>query len=226
MAPWDELKQVLARLRDAEPGALQQFPDPGIDDGRFPPFEIRLAAWAADIAAELHRQFGSDVDLYVGALPYPADRWPRGPRPAGPAPDLLDPREAAVDLDGPAVVRSGHTLRHGLLVSNPTAADLRIVTNGQVTAVVVDPPTGEVIGGFSGAQHLPLVVFTVRPGQTERVPLLIGTASFMPRLGYAVPAGEWGVQATLEIGAGPDEHPARPKTARRRTPALPLTVTA
>jgi hypothetical protein len=43
-------------------------------------------------------------------------------------------------------------------------------------------------GGFSGFQTLPLVVFRVAPGQTGRVPLLIGTASFTPRLGYAVPA--------------------------------------
>jgi hypothetical protein len=124
------------------------------------------------------------------------------------------------ELDGPATVRSGHTLRHGLLLRNLTTAELQIATNGQVTAAVVDPQTGEVVGGFSGAQTLPLIVFRVAPGQSGRVPLLIATASFIPRLGYTVPAGLWGIQATLVLGPGPRDSP------RRRTPVLPLTITA
>ena len=119
-----------------------------------------MAPWAVATAEELHRQFGDDVELRVGALPYPPGPEPR-PRPVTtPLPDLLDSREITVELDGPAVVRSGHTLRHSLLVRNLSGRDLQIATNGQVTAVVVDPQTGEVVGGFSGcadlaAGHLP-----------------------------------------------------------------------
>ena len=118
------------------------------------------------------------------------------------------------------MVRSGHTLRHSLLVRNLSGRDLQIATNGQVTAVVVDPQTGEVVGGFSGAQALPLVIFRVAAGATEPIPLLIGTASYTPRLGYVVPAGEWGIQATLTLGPHPRDSP------HRRTPILPLTITA
>jgi hypothetical protein len=71
-----------------------------------------------------------------------------------------------------------------------------------------------------GAQQLPLVIFRVPPGQTGQVPLLIGTASFMPRLGYTIPPGDWGIQATLTLGPHSRDSP------RRRTPILPLTVTA
>lgn len=95
----------------------------------------------------------------------------------------------------------------------PTAA-------GQVTAAVVDPATGEVAGGYAGWQTLPLVMFRVAPGETERVPLLIGTASSTARLGYAVPPGTWGVQATLSLA------PDLRERIRRRTPVLPLTITA
>ena len=136
------------------------------------------------------------------------------------SPALLDPREVVAELDGPAVVSSGHTLRHGLLLRNLTSRDLQIATNGNVTAVVVDPQTGEVSRRVSGFQSSPLIVFRVAPGQTERVPLLIGTASLTPRLGYAVPAGDWGIQATLTLGPDPRDSP------RRRTPVLPLTITA
>jgi hypothetical protein len=197
---------------------------PEVDEGRQPPFTIGLAPWAAATAEELHQQFGDDIELTVGALPYPPGRQPprptaaRPPRP--PATDRLDPHETTAELAGPAVVSSGHTLRHGLLLTNLTGRELQIATNGQVTADVVDPHTGEVVGGFVGPQVLPLVTFRVAPGQTGEVPLLIGTASSStPRLGYAIPPGDWGIQATLFLGP-------RPRDSPRRTPILPLSITA
>jgi len=72
---WDELK-VLVRLRDEQPRALQGYPMPEVDEGRYPPFSILLAAWATAVAEDLHRQFGDDVDLTVGALPSPPGRQP------------------------------------------------------------------------------------------------------------------------------------------------------
>jgi hypothetical protein len=217
---WDDLKVVLTQLRDQQPGTLTQFPMPEVDQGRQPPFTIHLAPWAAATAEQLHQRFGDEVELTVGALPYPPHGQPCRPPATGQPPELLDPQQVVAELDGPATVRSGRTLRHGLLLRNLASAELQIATNGQVTAAVVDPQTGEVVGGFSGAQTLPLVVFRVAPGQTERIPLLIATASFTPRLGYTVPAGQWGIQATLTLGSDPRDSPCR------RTPVLPLTITA
>jgi hypothetical protein len=160
---WDELKVVLVRLREEQPGVLLEYPTLEVDEGRappVPPFGIGLAPWAAPTAAELHRQFGDDVELTVGALPYPPGAQPR-PRPAAaPLPGLLDSREITVELDGPAVVRSGHTLQHNLLVRNLSGRELQI---SQVTAAVVDPQTGEVVGGFAGWQALALVIFRWQP---------------------------------------------------------------
>ena len=158
------------------------------------------------------------MELTVGTLPYPPGRQGAQRRsPGGRVPDLLDPREVTAELDGPAVVSSGQTLHHHLTVHNLTGSELRIATNGHVTATVVDPQTGEVVGGFSGAQAMPLFFFRAAPGGSARIPLLIGTASYTSRLGYTVPAGEWGIQATLELG---------PDLRNRRTPILPLTITA
>jgi hypothetical protein len=217
---WDELKVVLLTLRDQEPGSLLGGPMPEVDEGRQPPFSIHLAATAVGAAEKLHRRFGDTVDLTVGALPYPPRQPERAPA-GGHPPDLLDPREVAAELDGPAVVRSGETLRHGLLLSNLTGQEIQVDTNGQVTAAVVDLDSGEEVGGFSGAQRLPLIVFRVAPKQTERIPLLIGTDSFTPRLGYTVPAGQWGVQASLVLRSGSGDSPSW-----RRTPVLPLAITA
>jgi hypothetical protein len=218
MALWDELKVVLVRLRDEQPRALLGYPMPEVDEGRRPPFNIRLAARASATAEDLHRQFGDDVDLTVGALPYPPGRPAPGRPTAGEPAGLLDPHELAAELDGPAIVRSGESVGHDLLLTNLTRQEIQIETNGHVTADVVDPRTGEVIGGSSIPQLLPLIVFRVEPGQTERIPLLIGTDSMMPRLGYTIPAGTWGLQVPLKLGG----HDA----PRMRTPILPLTITA
>jgi len=221
MAAWEELGLTLAWLLENRPGAVTSYPDLGSDGGS-PPYPIRLAPWAEAVAAELHGRFGDQVDLTVGALPFPPGRALRRPPAAGEPAACLDPAEAAAELDGPAVVRSGHTLRHGLLVRNRARTELAIATNGQVTAVVVDPGTDEVVGGYAGFQILPLIVFRVPPGGTERIPLLIGTASFTGRLGYAVPPGSWGIQVTLQLTPDSDVRNRVP----RRTPVLPLTVTA
>jgi hypothetical protein len=220
MSAWDELKPVLVRLRDEDPCTLTAWPMPESDENREPPFAIGLAPWADATANELHRQFGDDVELTVGVFAYPPGSRPEGAHDAGEQAEPLDSREMAAELEGPAVVRSGHMLRHGLLLRNRTDQEIAIATNGQVTAEVVDPQTGEVVGGYSGPQQARMVVFRLEPGLTERVPLLISTASFTPRLGYAVPAGDWGIQVTLALGSHPTDSP------RRRTPVMPLTITA
>ena len=214
MATWSEVRAALSRLRDDDAHPLTQFPDPSSDDQR-PPFAIGLAAWAVDVAAGLQRRFGSDVALTVGALTYPG-RVPVHGRPdvGSTVPDL-DLARARVALDGPLSVRSGHTLIHGLLVTNPADADLAIISGGSLIARVVDPGTGATVGGYSGFVTAVLVRHVVPPGETVRLALLVATDSLVPELGYAVPPGQWGIRATMDFEAGP--------TAR--TPILPLTIT-
>lgn len=222
MMVWDERRPILARLRDGQGGTLLEFPDPRDEEGQPPPHQITLAPTAVAIAQDLHRQFGGSVRLTVGCLPYPPGRQPDPPRDhliRQPPGEMLGPEEAEVRLDGPATVRSGETLRHALLVRNLTGRVLPIATNGNLTAVVVDPQIGQVVGGFAGAQTMPLIMFPVAPGNTERIPLLIGTASFRPDLGYTVPPGSWGIQVPLDLEWDPYTR------ERRRTPVLPLTIT-
>ena len=218
MELWDDVRRVIVRLTDEQPSPLRQWPDPSYDEHR-PPFRIHLEAWAVSTAADLLDQFGDDVDLTVGALPFPPGRaHERRPEVVRRA-DLLDPGQAAVELDGPAVVRSGQMLQHGILLHNLSSDEMRLATNGQVTAVIVDPQTEQVIGGSTLPQLLIGVEFLVPAGETKRIPLLIGTESFVPDLGYVVPAGRWGLETTLTLGRNPD-------SPVRRTPVLPLTITA
>ena len=221
MTTWDELRVILTRLRDEQPGVVLAFPNPSRQEAQPPPYQIMLAPTAVAVAEDLHTRFGDSVEVTVGALPYPPGRPARRPPITEPPAELLSPHQATVELDGPAVVRSGHTLRHALLLRNHSGDQLKIpTTNGQLTTAVVDPATGAVVGGFASAQALTLITYRVAPGQIERISLLTGTASFTPRLGYTVPPGSWGIQATLSLGGGSRDSP------RRRTLVLPLTITA
>jgi hypothetical protein len=211
---WDSLKTAIVRLLDEQPRALTSYPDPRVDRDRRPPFSIGLAAWATDAALELHDRFGSNVTLTIGALPYPPNNDRQVPgRGALDAP-TVDPTRIGVDPSEPLSVRTGHTHRQELLLTNRTESLVAISSNGQLTAVVVDPVSHRAVGGFAGAQTLARVSFGVVPGATRAIPLLVGTASFDPALGYAVPAGEWAVQAPITINGD-----------RMTTPILPLTVT-
>ena len=131
----------------------------------------RLAPWAAATAAELRRQLGDDVELTVGALPYPPGARPR--------PGWQPPRSLGLlNFPGKSLLSWTARLLSGLGTPCDTAcwcatcpgSELQIATNGQVTAAVVDPHTGEVVGGYCGAQGMPLKVFRAAPGRKHAGP--------------------------------------------------------
>ncbi|MEV0794406.1 hypothetical protein [Kribbella sp. NPDC050459] len=51
--------------------------------------------------------------------------------------------------------------------------------------------SGTVVGLYVGPRTLAPVWFAIEPRQSRPVPVLIGTASVVPDLGYAVPPGQW-----------------------------------
>jgi hypothetical protein len=216
-AAWPRLEPTIHRLRAEQPGCIS-----GWDT-----VWIRLAPWAVPVAEELQRQFGDLVELTVGRLRYPPDRQPAAPPMTRELPQLLDPGEAEVELDGHAVVSSGHTLWHGLRLHNRSDRGLHVETHRYVTADVVDPGTGEIVGGYAGFYQAVAVGFTAAPGRSTRIPLLIDTASSTPRLGYAVPPGHWGLQVTLTLGglarlpSAPSAHPHPAADHHRPEPDLP-----
>lgn len=188
--------------------------------GGEPPFKVTLAPWASDIAQDLKARFGEVVDLTVGALHFPdrTFRTPAGAVGRTPVTDQLPmlPSDLSVALAEPVAVRSGFDCRAALEIKNLGHNECAIHTNGVLTARVIDATSGRRVGGFSGAQALPLVVFRVSPGEIVSVPLLVGTSSFSPELGYAVPPGDWALEAMLDLhGRG-----------RFRTPLLAFTVTS
>lgn len=213
LANWERLRHDLLRLEDAEPKVLEQWstPDPGY---RRPPVRLVLAASAERTAADLHERYGDFVSLRVGALPYPPQPGRPGRAPRSSNLDSLDPAEVRVVLDGPLRLRTGETTTHGLIVTNLGVDEIGVHTNGHVTASVVDA-SGTVMGGFTGFEASPLVIFTIAPAASVRIPVLVATNSFDSDLGYAVPPGEWHLVAPLQLADGRE----------LLTPPLELTIT-
>jgi hypothetical protein len=208
MTVWDLLRAEITRLRDERPSPLKAHPDPRGDDHPLPA-HVGLAAWASGEAERLHRRFGDDVILTVGAMSYPdATDQPAGEQPA----DIAPPDELAVALDAPLTVHSGHDDTARLLITNHTNGVMRV--NGGLTAVVTEPGSGRVVGGYAGFLTLQLITYTIQPAATVPVPLLVGTTSKVAALGYAIPPGHWNMHTTLSLGDG----------RRLRTPALPITI--
>lgn len=207
---WDTLKPELIRLAEESPGALLAYPGVESDEHRNPPFRIHLAAWATDVAEGLHQRFGDDVDLTVGAMGYPNRTAP----PILSRPPLYEASSRiVVSFPSPVLVRSGYFIDADFVVRNLTDQPLRIVGPH---AVLVDPGSGEFVGYYSGPIALILPHYDFEPNTSLAVPVLIGTDSVVPDLGWAVPPGTWAVRIVMDL-AEPGELVC--------TAALPITVT-
>jgi len=216
MSVWAAVRQELLRLRAEQPALLMAYTDPNAEPDPSPPFFIQLDASAVTTAHDLHRRFGEQAELRVGALPFPPSPDQPWRQPALRKPVPLDHSidGIRVELAGPLTVRSGTTSRHTLTITNDTAGGMAVQTNGQLTAQVVDPRDGSHVGGSAAFQTQPLVRIHIAPGTSAGAPLLVGTTSFVPRLGYTIPPGRWGITADLQLEDG----------RRLLTPILPIEV--
>jgi hypothetical protein len=200
MAGWESLRVDLRRVSEESPGALRVFPVPD-RARREPPFYIELAAWATDIAAMLHAKYGSLVDLRVGAMTFPARQlWVTDH-----ARQLHGaPAESAglyVEPLSPLTVETGRFTKEDVLVTNRAAHTHVLATGGDLQSAVTDG-SGSVVGRYVGPHTAKRVEFWIEPHQSRPVPVLIGTASMVPDLGYAVPPGPWGLVIELQTDSG------------------------
>lgn len=208
---WEELRADLHELVARDPCPLQGYPDPRGDDQQLPA-TIELKPWAVEVATALHERFGDKVILRVGALPFPGGSDDAASIRESSSDPVLEPADIEVVASEPLVVRAGDLLRVPLQVTNHRSTSISISTNGSVFGRVLDPATGEVVGGYVGAVGAMLRVFTFEPGATATLPLIVGTASYKRALGFAVPPGEWVVEVVLRLGEG--ERRARPLPLR------------
>ncbi|MFI5712675.1 hypothetical protein [Kribbella sp. NPDC051620] len=200
MTGWQSLRVDLRRLYEESPGAIVVGPSPD-RERREPPFHIQLAAWATDIAATLNAKYGSLLDLEVGAMTFPARQlWL-----SADLPQLrgVPAESAGLDVEplSPLSVRTGRSTHEDVLVTNRTAHEQVLFTHGALTSGVTDS-SGGIVGLYVGPLHASRVGFAIEPHQSRPVPVLIGTASMVPDLGYAVPPGQWRLVIAMRTDSG------------------------
>jgi hypothetical protein len=185
---------------------------------------VHLRADQAELARQLHDRYDGLVGLMVGRLPYP-DAHAEGVvsrrkrfRPTHVTRARL-PAHIEVSLVEKIEVVSGGQVKSQLRVWNRGSADIAVNTHGyQLTALVVDPATGEIVGEVENIFPAVLGVFEVPAGGVRDIPLLIGTASLNPDLGWAVPPGRWAIQVALPMAG--DRHEVG------QSPLLPIDIVA
>jgi hypothetical protein len=209
-AELDAMKEEIRQLATSRtPGSFLHW---GIGRGRI---NVQVAADQERLASTLVTRFGNAVVVRVGAFPYPNISEGRDKKNVSdavrPIVPLISEKELEVTMEGDVVFSSGGTSHGSLRIHNLGAEEVVLATNGGLTARIVHPSTGEVAGGFVGAQAMPLIRYSIPPGGFTIVPLLVGTASFRSDLGYAVSPGEWMVDALITIdGRGVHRIPQLP----------------
>jgi ApbE superfamily uncharacterized protein (UPF0280 family) len=138
------------------------------------------------------------VELQVGAMTFPAGQlwvgeyWRHWPEAAG----VFD-----VEPVAPLSVQSGGFAHRDVMVTNRTTQPEVLVSGRDLMSAVTDG-SGRVVGLYVGPRNAMRVGFPIEPQQSTRVPVLIGTASVVPELGYAVPPGKWGLVVLLQTESG------------------------
>lgn len=203
---WSPLSNLQLEKVRADIHEMAISSDPGliggwvISDGRV---NVRLRADGELVAAQLRQRYGNAVDLTVGFLRYPDGSYREsfGVLTARLEPTSLLQEDLRIVVEERLEVQSGANLRSAVQVFNDSSQEVVVHTNGQITARVVDPETKEIVGLYSGPQAMPRVSFRAPAGGSVEMPLLIGTASTVPRLGFAVPPGRWAIEIALALGA-------------------------
>jgi hypothetical protein len=170
--------------------------------------DIGLCADQESLAARLHVDYGSAVDITVGNFQYPPDSPPRSSwrRPQFPVTStrpkqneaIIPNLEVALHLSSPTVL-AGKNGGGNVIFRNTGIAKIEFESGSPLVGEVVDPVTGETVGGFIGAIAGVGKVVSLSTDEETSIPFLFGTASFRIEMGYSLPPGEYLVSVQVPV---------------------------
>jgi hypothetical protein len=165
---------------------------------------VALAADQADKASRINEQFGNAVRLRVGWLNYPL-RAESGAVTTGPCRPLPDPGasgglSAQLVLGATALGRGGQA-RGVVHVRNTSAQPIELRSVQPLDAVLLQPGSKKVVGALAASRDNASAGSRLGPGETVSLPVMAGTDSCDPSLGYMVPPGAYDVVVVVP-GAG------------------------
>jgi hypothetical protein len=199
----------LAKLK-ADAGAIRQRlgADPRHPLSGSAPGHIKLRAPFAELAAELHRHYGSSLEITVGHKPFPPEQiGDLQPVPLPTPTVTVAGLELTITLNA-ARVAQGEDLRGRVIFSNRGTQAVHGST-GVLTGGVRAENDNRMAGNFAGSIVLVGQRIQLDPGASMELPLVVGTASCLPDDSYVVPPGRYEVIADI-----PFHRPDLPPTPR------------
>jgi len=185
------------------------------DDQRHPqtgvsgPGRIQLRAPFAELAAELHDQYGDALEITVGNKPFPPEKLGRRQPVPVPQPTVVVPGlRLTVVVDEPTVA-AGEDV-HGRVVFVNEGTDLVDGTTGVLTGGVCRQGDDFMAGAFTGAVVAIGYTLRLEPGQHKELGLIVGTASRLPDTPYVLPPEPYEIIATVPFrhaDTAPGDHP-------------------
>lgn len=187
----DDIRAIRRRLAD-DPRRPEQGGGPGF---------IKLRAPFADLAAELHDEYGDALEITVGAKPFPPEKIGALQPVPIPTPTVTVPGlELAVTVDEATVV-AGENARGKVVFTNRGRRRLE-GTTGILTGGVRREGEEHMAGAFVGGVAAIGRTVSLEPGASQELGLIIGTASCLPDTSYVVPPGRYEVVAAVPFNQG------------------------
>jgi len=180
------------------------------------PVEVFLTETEEAMAGELVARYGDAVRVTVGLLPYPLEaassvcQAPVGDEsPAG-----LE--MTIVPLDEPLTSTGVQPVTFKVQLTNAGDAPIQFVS-GTASGTILDA-NGRVVGSAANIAIEDVgIPVDLSPRASTTLPGVVGLASCDPRLGYALPPGEYQLLASVHYSAG-----SGPSTVL--TPPTPITI--
>ncbi|MFD7156483.1 hypothetical protein ACFV9C_17920 [Kribbella sp. NPDC059898] len=136
------------------------------------------------------------MDLQVGALGFPGKELRVSEHAFQLPGEPADVVGLAVEPLSPLTIRSGYFAKLDVLVTNRANHNQTLVNTRNLHTAVIDG-AGAVVGLYVGPINAQRTELSIDPEQTHALPALVGTASLVPALGYAVPPGQWSLVVSL-----------------------------
>ena len=161
--------------------------------------EMTLRPDGKAIADELVATYGDVLHIVqIGLLGYPDINAVTRPCQSLLATKIdSSPLRATLTIEA-ATVHSGQDFSGSVVIRNDGAIDVELNSGDPATAVLYRAGTNELVGGYDAGGEGVGFGGPIAPGASLTEHVISGTASCVPALGYALPAGIYDVRAVVE----------------------------
>ena len=195
-----EVSRVAAEIQKAQTSSAGGFlsVSPGTDG-----VTVQLRPDSESVARDLVARYGDNVSITLGNLPYPASTGGTSGAVEACAADLSGPTDmnglrADLTFTDPTV-HSGQDIDGTITVTNVGSEPATYQSGSPLVGWIVQPGTTNIVASYTGGIAGVGLGGTLAPGESSEIPVLVGTASCEPSVGYTLPPGQYEVLVPVVV---------------------------